>query len=167
MLSITLDPARLVIGLCGQGPAFLRRQELLRGAGALPHMLPAEPDNAALAALDLLWIAGLPEDQATALAGRARALRVLVNLEDRPDWCDFHNPAELRRGDLLLAISTGGRSPALAGLLRDHLAELVGAQWQARLDELATRRAAWRESGAGMADVAASTQAAIRDGGWL
>ena len=45
----------------------------------------------------------------------ARRAGVLVSVVDDPRESDFIVPAVVRRGELLLAISTGGRSPALAG----------------------------------------------------
>ena len=44
----------------------------------------------------------------------ARARGVLVNVADDPGACDFTVPAMVRRKDITLAISTGGRSPAFA-----------------------------------------------------
>ena len=39
---------------------------------------------------------------------------ILCNVVDDPEYCDFYYPAVVRRGDLQLAISTNGHSPALA-----------------------------------------------------
>jgi precorrin-2 dehydrogenase / sirohydrochlorin ferrochelatase len=46
---------------------------------------------------------------------------VLCNVVDDPERCDFYYPAVVRRGDLQIAISTAGRSPALAQRLRRDL----------------------------------------------
>jgi precorrin-2 dehydrogenase/sirohydrochlorin ferrochelatase len=51
----------------------------------------------------------------------AQTRRVLCNVVDVPDRCDFYYPAVVRRGDLQVAISTGGQSPALAQRLRRQL----------------------------------------------
>ena len=48
----------------------------------------------------------------------AQARRALCNVVDVPDRCDFYYPAVVRRGDLQVAISTAGHSPALAQRLR-------------------------------------------------
>ena len=79
-----------------------------------------------------LWIVGLPDDEAAALAALARSERVLVNVEDRPALCDFHSVAEVRRGDLLLTVSTGGASPGLAARIRARLAADFGPEWAER-----------------------------------
>ena len=51
----------------------------------------------------------------------ARQRRILCNVVDDPQRCDFYSPAVVRRGDLQIAISTAGRSPALAQRLRRRL----------------------------------------------
>lgn len=59
---------------------------------------------------------------------------VLVNVMDDVPHCDFAAPAVVRRGDLTIAISTGGRSPALARRLRVELSERFGPEWKELLD---------------------------------
>jgi len=59
----------------------------------------------------------------------AAAINVLVNVVDRPALCTFTVPATLRRGDLTLAISTEGRCPALAGILREELEQRYGQEY--------------------------------------
>jgi precorrin-2 dehydrogenase/sirohydrochlorin ferrochelatase len=66
---------------------------------------------------------------------------VLCNVVDVPEYCDFYYPAVVRRGDLQIAISTNGQSPALAQKLRQQLERQFGpgyAQWVAELG--ATRK---------------------------
>lgn len=65
------------------------------------------------------------------VAIEARAAGVLVNVVDRPELCDFIVPSVIRRGDLLISISTGGRSPALARRLREELERTLGPEYEA------------------------------------
>ena len=54
---------------------------------------------------------------------------VLCNIVDQPEACSFIVPALVRRGDLTLAISTGGQSPALAKRIRKDLQETYGREY--------------------------------------
>ena len=50
---------------------------------------------------------------------------VLCNVVDKPKVCNFYMPAIVDRGELKIAVSTSGRSPALAGKLREYLDEAI------------------------------------------
>ena len=70
------------------------------------------------------------------------AAGVWVNAADQPDACTFVLPAVLRHDPVVVAVSTGGRSPALARELRDRVATVVGpddAALARRLGELRDR----------------------------
>jgi precorrin-2 dehydrogenase/sirohydrochlorin ferrochelatase len=77
----------------------------------------------------------------------ARARRVLLNVVDDPDACDFMVPALVRRRDVTLAISTGGRSPAFARYLREQLAEWLTDARCTLLELLAELRRDLRRAG--------------------
>ncbi len=64
-----------------------------------------------------------------AIAQEARARGALVNIVDDTPHCDWAAPAVVKRGDLVLAIGTGGVSPAVARLIRERLQEEFGAEW--------------------------------------
>jgi precorrin-2 dehydrogenase len=70
------------------------------------------------------------------IAREARSRGVLVNVMDDVSNCDFAAPAVLRRGDLAIAVSTGGRSPALARRLREELEDRFGPEWAEVLEIL-------------------------------
>lgn len=181
MIAIALDPSTAAVAVAGRGPSALRRFVALRADGAHRPLLycdrpddvgqvPAEalrtrlPDAPDLADLRAIWIAGLADDEAASLAALARSMRVLVNVEDRPALCDFHSVAEVRRGDLLLTVSTNGASPRLAARIRARLAAEYGNDWADRLGVLRARRAAWRRNGG---DVSALTDALLEANAWL
>jgi precorrin-2 dehydrogenase / sirohydrochlorin ferrochelatase len=185
MIAIALDPNALPVGIAGRGQPALRRFRAMRTAGAATITLftdqpdsalraeagdalrPALPGPADMVALRALWITGLPDNHAAALAAEARAARLLVNVEDQPALCDFHSVAEIRRGDLLLTVSTGGASPGLAGRIRARLEAEFGPEWADRLTQLRSHRARWRRDRRGPAEVAALTDALLHANGWL
>jgi precorrin-2 dehydrogenase/sirohydrochlorin ferrochelatase len=179
MIALALDPAAVTIAVAGRGDAAWRRFLALRGDGRhapllfcdQPDTLPPDasaqprlPDGTDLRDLRVLWIAGLPDGRGAELAALARSMRVLVNVEDRPALCDFHNVAEVRRGDLLLGVSTGGASPRIAARIRARLAAEYSAEWADRLALVRQHRSAWRETDG---DVAALTDALLQANGWL
>lgn len=65
---------------------------------------------------------------------------ILVNVADIPELCDFYFPALVRRGDVVVGVSTGGGSPALAGRLRGALDEVLPQELGIRAEELAALR---------------------------
>jgi len=58
-----------------------------------------------------------------AVFAEATAAGILCNAVDDPPFCDFYFPSVVRRGDLQIAISTAGESPALAQRLRKEINE--------------------------------------------
>src|SRR5271154_4243460 len=147
MLPLVFNSHGVKVGLAGQGEALARRAALLAEAGVEARLLSSDASDAVLEPLQLLFVAGLPDGEAQLLAARARALGLLVNVEDVLPLCDFHVPALVRRGDLLLTASTGGSVPGLARRLRESLAEEFGQEWTVRLKELGAARARWRSEG--------------------
>ena len=100
--------------------------------------------------LDGAWLALTATDDAAvnaAVFAAGEAARVWVNSADDPANCSFTMMAMVRRSDLVVAISTGGRSPALAAYLRRLLNEELGPEYEVLLDLLSEAREAWRASG--------------------
>lgn len=75
-----------------------------------------------------------------AVFAEAEAAGVLVNAVDDPPFCDFYFPSVVRRGDLLIAISTAGQSPALAQRLRKEINGLLPLDTGDWLTELGNLR---------------------------
>ena len=170
--------------LAGRGPALAKRIDLLEAAGLTAltvhsdaadaplverlggRLRPALPTPREIAATCLLFVAGLTDAESRPLATEARALRIPVNVEDVPDLCDLHVPAILRRGQLVLTVSTGGSAPAMAAALRAWLAEAFGPEWAGRLEEIAAFRARLRGEGASPAEVIRGVGAHLARSGW-
>ena len=70
------------------------------------------------------------------VSAAARNRAVWVNVADDPEHCTFIVPAQVKRGDLTLAISTNGASPALARKVREELQEHFGPEYGPYLDLL-------------------------------
>ncbi len=75
-----------------------------------------------------------------AVFSEATATEVLCNAVDDPPFCDFYFPSVVRRGDLQVAISTAGKSPALAQQLRKDLNEQLPLDLGQWLDDLGDLR---------------------------
>lgn len=74
------------------------------------------------------------------IARDAREAGVLVNVADRPQWCDFIVPSVVRRGDLVIAASTSGTSPAMAKRIRKELQAAFGPEYATALHLLGRLR---------------------------
>jgi precorrin-2 dehydrogenase/sirohydrochlorin ferrochelatase len=109
-------------------PSVTTRLAALAASGRLVHRARpfrrSDPRGCALA----VAATGDPRvDRVVAAA--ARRWRALVNVVDRPQHCDFIVPAVLRRGELQIAVSTGGRSPAIAREIRRRLERFFGPEY--------------------------------------
>jgi precorrin-2 dehydrogenase/sirohydrochlorin ferrochelatase len=71
-----------------------------------------------------------------AVAREAHERGILVNVVDKPSEGDFALPSTLRRGQLQVAVSTGGASPILARRIRRELEDAFGFEWADVVAEL-------------------------------
>jgi precorrin-2 dehydrogenase/sirohydrochlorin ferrochelatase len=184
MLPVVLDLSRVPVALVGRGERALGRLRAIEGDGVArarvfsdaPCPALAEhagvrltarlPTAADLAGSRVVFIADLPPEESGDVAAAAYAAGALVNVEDQRGWCDFHSPALVRRGDLVITVSTNGQSPALAKRLREWLEAAFPEQWAARVADLARLRRRLRAHGLG-AEVTHATDAVIARRGWL
>ena len=91
--------------------------------------LLSKPYNGGDLAGARLVVAAAGPDVDAAVADEAVQRRIPVNVVDDPERCDFIVPAVVRRGPVLIAISSGGASPALARRLRELLEAEVGPEY--------------------------------------
>jgi uroporphyrin-III C-methyltransferase / precorrin-2 dehydrogenase / sirohydrochlorin ferrochelatase len=161
--------------LAGSGAAALAKLRILGARGAAIRWFPMAQDASAPADLagsgtieiragepgarDLdgavALIAAVGTEADARLAARARQCRIPVNAVDRPELSDFIFPAIVDRGEIIVAIGTGGAAPVLARRLRERIEAVVPE----RIGELAAligrwrRRLQWRLSTAGGRDL--------------
>ena len=153
-LPVFLDTCAGVVILVGSGEPARGKLRLLRAAGAHVRWFSRDVDVAE----EMLTLSGpgrleisfgdpLKADLADAvavvsaagdaldaqIAARARRHRIPVNVVDRPELSTFIFPAVVDRGEVVVAIGTGGASPVLARRLR----ELIEALLPTRIGELA------------------------------
>jgi len=143
-MNLNVESRRCVV--VGGGHVALRKVEGLLYAGAdvfvigphvcdeiriLPVHLCVRPfDEADLRGAALALAA--TDDPAVNLrvAATANELGIPVNVVDQPALCSFFLPAVVRRGGLVISISTSGSSPALARRLRERLEQEFGPEYE-------------------------------------
>jgi precorrin-2 dehydrogenase/sirohydrochlorin ferrochelatase len=155
MFPLFLDLRDCLCLVVGGGAVGRRKGRALLDAGArvrlvCPETVPGEPAHARLeriaepyraAHLDgvRLAVAAATPDVNRQVVADARARGIWVNSATDPECGDVFFPAALTRGDLTIAVSTGGHAPALARTIRDRLAEQFDdafARWLTLLAEL-------------------------------
>src|SRR3954469_4855655 len=149
-LPVFFDVSARPVLLVGAGPQALAKLHLLRAAGAQVRWFSVggeaangemhsehyagrierrsgEPGDADMvAALAVVSAAGRGIDDR--IAARAKALGVPVNVVDRLDLSTFIFPAIVNRGDVTVAIGTGGASPVLARRIRERIEAILPAR---------------------------------------
>ena len=148
-LPVFLDLTSGAVALIGAGVAGVNKLRLLRSAGANVRWYVKNFAVAAQALADeefsrieIVFADPLQDDFAefiavvtaqgepldAQVAARARAKSVPVNVVDRPDLSTFIFPAIVDRGEVVVAIGTGGASPVLARRLRERIEALLPAR---------------------------------------
>ncbi len=81
------------------------------------------------------------------VAEDSKGRRILVNVVDDPGLSDFITPSFFRRGDLTIAVSTAGRSPAFARKIRTKLEKSIGKEYGSLLSVIEEARSATKKNG--------------------
>jgi precorrin-2 dehydrogenase / sirohydrochlorin ferrochelatase len=141
-ISLEVTGRRCVV--FGSGPVAGTRAAALLDAGAKVTVIARPYVEGDLAGVFLAVAAtGDPAETARIFAEAERE-GALLNAVDDPAHCHFAVPAVLRRGDLTVTVSTGGRAPGYARRLRDELGRAVGAEYGTLVDLLGDVRAELR-----------------------
>jgi precorrin-2 dehydrogenase/sirohydrochlorin ferrochelatase len=90
----------------------------------------------------IFLVIGATDDEALnrRISADAEARRILCNIADRPEICNFILPSILRRGDLVITFSTSGQSPAFAKKLRQRLEAQFGEEYGVFLEVMGAIR---------------------------
>ncbi len=148
----------------GGGRVALRKVEGLLACGARVTVVAPEVDGGLRGLpgvslverawhpddLDGMWLVIAATDDPTvngAVFAEGERRGIWVNGADDPANCSFTLPSVVRRGDLQLTVSTGGRSPALSTWLRRRLEAEIGPEFAVLLDLLATEREGYKAAG--------------------
>jgi siroheme synthase-like protein len=111
-------------------PALTPGLHALHAAGGIRHEARAYREGD-LAGYEVCLAATDDGAVNAAVAAEGRRRRVWVNTADDPAHCDFILPAVIRRGQVVVAASTGGASPALARRLREELTDFLSEDYEA------------------------------------
>jgi siroheme synthase-like protein len=117
-----------------------------RDAGAVQWLARPYQDGD-LAGFDVCMVATDDGAVNAAVAAEGKRRRVWVNAADDPANCDFILPAVVRQGDVVLAASTSGASPALARRLREELTAFLSEDYAPLAELLAAVRQELRTAG--------------------
>ena len=164
-VNLIVDGRRCVV--VGAGRIAARKIDGLLAAGADVHVVapqlgeqvqawrdegritaaerPFEPAD-----LDGAWLATAATDDPAAnhaVFEAGEAQRVWVNAADDPDNCSFTLMSVIRRGDLVVTVGTGGRSPALATWLKERITAELGREYETLVEVLAEAREAMQADG--------------------
>lgn len=120
-------------------PKAAARVELLSVEGKLQWLAEAyQPSH--LDGARLVFAATDDPELNQRVAADARARGALVNVAEPPEAGDFAVPATVRRGEICIAVSTGGASPSLAKKLREQIETVVGEEYATLVELLGELR---------------------------
>ena len=148
----------------GGGPIAARKAAGLRACGAVVHVIAAAVGDEVRAVDGVTWeerpfdagdlagyrlaVAATDDPQANrAVYEAGERSGVWVNSADDPASCSYTLPSVVRRGPLMIAVSTGGHSPALAAWLRRRIEAEIGPEFEVLVELFSEEREVIRSSG--------------------
>jgi siroheme synthase-like protein len=171
LLPLFLKLAGRRVLVVGGGPVAAAKVSALREAGAevvvvSPDVEPGLSELGAAGKIQIVrrsfeaadvggaWlvVAAATPDVNRSVAAAAESQRLFVLAVDDPSSASAYGAGTLRRGGVTIAVSTDGRAPALAGLLREGLEATLPDDLEAWIAEAERQRAAWRAGGVPMAE---------------
>lgn len=137
-LCINLEGSNVL--LLGEGKAMQEKQTILQAFGANIRLLSEVPESGAFSEADLeprpalVVVADMPLEEKVRISGLCKARGIPVNVVDIPELCSFYFPSLMTRGELTVAVSTGGKSPGGAAWLRRYLEKHIPDQTEEILE---------------------------------
>jgi len=125
--------------VCVVSPELTERLSAWAVAGRIGHVAREyRPED--LEGRDLIFVAAASRAVTEAVARDGRARGAWVNAADDPVYCNFLLPAVVRRGRLIVAVSTSGASPGMARAIRESLEDHFTADYAALVELVAEVR---------------------------
>ncbi len=167
MFPISLNLAAVPILLVGEGEAFAKRKAQLEAAGATKLICRNAFNAYDLEVVTVVMVVGFDYDTSSTIARLAREEGRLVNVEDVSELCDFYFTSFVQRGELTIAVSTGGASPTLAKRVRQHIASMFGEEWAGYTQVIKEFRLQLKEQGHNMKSIMVASEKFLDEKGWL
>lgn len=168
-VDVALYPVNLLVAgrrclVVGGGPVAARKAEGLLACGAVVHVIASDVGPEVRALPGVTWeerpyrpgdVAGYRlvvtatgvGDVDAAVFADGEGAGIWVNSADDPSNCSFTLPAVVRRGPVVLTVSTGGHSPALAVWLKERIGAQIGPEYEVLAGLLSEQRDAVRAQG--------------------
>ncbi len=114
------------------------RQELIELSNQYPNLklIYKAYDSSDLEGKDLVISATCFQELNANVHRDAKALKIICNVADTPDLCDFYMCSVVKKGDLKIGISTNGKSPTFAKRMREILEDILPDNITSILDNL-------------------------------
>lgn len=97
--------------------------------------------------MELVFAATSDEECNRRVSRLCRERRIFINVADVPEECDFYFPALVRRGDVVVGVSTGGKSPAAAKKIKEKINTCLPQSLSDFVEETGELRTAILDSG--------------------